>query len=140
MKCRQCKLKFQSDTAVYQWVYYYCSTKCRYEHSKWTPSIQTKNISPWRKALFMDDTKVHMLIRDKRCVIEWCNAGISSFHHPWFWAEAQYDEWRNDIDRGVGLCKEHHHEIHHGTKWIWKNLNEQCKKYLQNVVTYFNKK
>ena len=34
MKCKECKIKFEKDFAVYQWCYYFCSKKCRQDFQK----------------------------------------------------------------------------------------------------------
>lgn len=133
MRCKQCKEKIQEKEAVWSWPFYFCWKECRYDYQKNVPAIQTKNKKAWRVAYFTPETKAQILIRDKQCVIEWCTEAISDYHHVFFWAEAQYDSGRNDADRGVWLCKEHHHEIHHGIKWIWKDLNNECKEYLWNI-------
>ncbi len=60
----------------------------------------------------------------KFCKWSW---NIEEIHHAFYWIDAQYDSWRNDVDRLVGLCTWCHDHLH--SRW-WQDYREHCKNYL----------
>lgn len=83
------------------------------------------------KAKFSRETKKKILERDKFCICPNCKTPYDGqhFHHVWYGQEAQYDEGRNGVDRGVLLCYRCHDAVHF--KSGGRELNETFKIYLK---------
>ena len=89
--------------------------------------VSTKNINTAAK--FSKEIKAAILIRDKHCII--CSKWITDIHHVFFSQSAEYWEDRNDISKGVGLCRDHHLEVHWCKQWEW--IRQQTIDYLINI-------
>jgi len=100
---------------------------------------QLNKILLWKISKFTTETKVLILIRDRKCILckkEWWKIKwIMDYHHIYFWPhQTEYNnEKRNDVTRWVWLCKEHHYEIHHWIKWKWIEYRSYCIEYLKNL-------
>lgn len=80
-------------------------------------------------AKFSKEIKAAILIRDKHCII--CSKWITDIHHVYFWTESEYWKDRNDINKGVGLCRDHHLEVHWCKQWEW--LRQYFINYLNSI-------
>lgn len=112
------------------WIQNLCTnTEHKFKEKK-TP-IKIKQVSTKNKniaAKFSKETKLAIMIRDKQCIICW--KPITDIHHSFFWTECEYWKDRNDINKGVGLCRDHHLEAHWCKQWEW--VRQQCIDYLLN--------
>ena len=83
------------------------------------------------KAKFSKETQEAILDRDWYwCIFDWCNNQVMDIHHIYFWLQSESDESRNDIDKGISLCRSHHDDIH-GCK-SWHGKREEAIIYLNN--------
>lgn len=86
-------------------------------------------------AKFTSEIKAKILIRDKHCLF--CTCAIQDYHHIYYGWQAEYGPIRNNVDRGVWLCRRHHEMIHHFTDWSSQRIRQQCIDYVNN---YYNDK
>ncbi len=83
----------------------------------------------WKVAKFTSDTKASILIRDKSCVL--CKWSVMDYHHVYFSMQAERNETRNNIEKGVGLCRSCHDKCHACRSWHWER--QECIDYLINL-------
>lgn len=93
-------------------------------------SISNKNIA----AKFSKEIKAAILIRDKHCII--CNKPITDIHHVFFWTECEYLEDRNNVNKWVWLCRDHHNEVHWCKQLEW--IRQECINYLLSIYAKDN--
>lgn len=145
MKCKKCKCKVNKEDLVIKWINYFCSNNCYLDYidnQKETkkPITQRKAIRNKSKtntniqAKFTTETKAKILIRDKHCIICW--NWISDYHHIYYGWQAEYWEDRNNIEKGVWLCKLCHHNIHHWNTWLSQELRYKCIDYINKLANY----
>ena len=107
-----------------------CTTNEHKFKEKKTPTkikqVSTKNKNT--PAKFSKETKWAIMIRDRQCIICW--KPITDIHHVFFWTECEYWDDRNDINKWVGLCREHHDLVHWCKQWEW--IRQFCIDYLNN--------
>lgn len=89
--------------------------------------VSTKNKN--NQAKFSKQTKAEIMLRDKHCIICW--KYITDIHHVYFWTECEYWDTRNDINKWVWLCRDHHNDVHWCKQWEW--IRQQCILYLTNL-------
>ena len=83
------------------------------------------------KRAFSKKMKEEVMERDGGCII--CGDTYTiELHHIYYWWEAEYWPNRNDANKIVWLCKQHHHELHF--EW-WNNWREICKTYQLDTWT-----
>lgn len=82
-------------------------------------------------ASFSQKTKAQILLRDRTCPL--CSKPIQDFHHIYFWTQCEYWEDRNDVTKGIGLCRWCHEKCHASSQWKWKR--QQAISY---VEWYYN--
>jgi len=137
MKCNICKKKF-SEIVFFSWIKYFCSDLCKQEFFQKIPKknfFENKKFSPIKKissknknisAKFSKETKWKILLRDKRCIL--CLKYWTDCHHIFFWAESEYWENRNDLNKWVLICRDCHNLCHSCKKWEWER--QKCIDYL----------
>ena len=77
------------------------------------------------KAKFSQKTKELIAERDRNCIF--CTKSWPP-HHVYFWIEAERNEDRNNVDRWVILCMEHHLKAHACKRGEW--IRQKCIDYL----------
>lgn len=86
----------------------------------------------WKIAKFSKKIKEDMFLRDGSCIF--CKITHTQAHHCFYWIEAQRDEHRNDLNRWVAVCNEHHLEIH--WCWRWKGKRQEAIEYLDKLYKW----
>ena len=81
-------------------------------------------------AKFNMKVKKEILARDRKCIICW-ELGFWSFHHVYFWQDAEYWDDRNNVNKWVLLCNNHHLEAHSCKRW--EGIRQDCINYLKNI-------
>lgn len=107
--------------------------ECQYKYSEANKkqtriSMVSKN-NKNTSARFSKEVKAQILLRDKHCLF--CNDWITDFHHCWYWWQAEYWPYRNDVNKWVWLCRHHHEMIHHFTDWSSQKIRQQCINYVE---------
>lgn len=127
-KCKNCGKMFAPRSSLDPC----CSIYCFYEYkNKKKRNTKPKNTS----AKFTTKTKEKIYERDKSCI--WCAWFITQYHHIYYGLQAEHWKDRNRVDKGVGLCKECHFNIHHGENS--QELREYCIDYINRIYGQNNK-
>ncbi len=110
-----------------------CTHKKSYNNRKQERIKQVSSTNANTIAKFSSKIKAEILIRDKACIFCWNT--IQDYHHVYYWWQAEYWPDRNNVDKGVWLCREHHNLIHHFTDWSSQRLRKDCIEYLKNYYS-----
>lgn len=103
-----------------------------YKFKEKKPPTKIDKVSKKNKnnvAKFSDKTKAAIFARDKHCLF--CPDPIQTYHHIYYWSQAEYWPDRNDVSKGCGLCLRHHEMIHHFTDGSSQRLRKQCINYVE---------
>ena len=93
------------------------------------PKKVTDNRKKNTKRNITPEVAQQVMERDMVCIL--CHEEpIEEVHHVFYWDQAQYDQWRNNLDRLVWLGKICHHKLH----FEWgNNYRELTKQYLKAI-------